>query len=282
METMAKTSSAPIVPRWYIGRTLKELRIAKGLKVGDTAKLIGQSIDTARRLEAGEVGIVRGTLTLLLDAYEADEKTRSDLLDLQESARQRGWWVPYGPVGDASFSLLLGVESAATKLQWFNHYSIPGFLQTAEYATALMAGTEPDGPPDRVKRAAEMRPVRYEKIFAEDPVEEAIVIVDEMVLRRQVGGSDVMRTQLQRLLDAPCELRVVPVDAGPYPGTVTFGIFHFGTESFGPVAYVEGIRGGQMILDDEEDVAVFRACFERIQDVAMTPEESRAFVAGRI
>lgn len=277
---MARTTSAPVVPRWYIGRNLRRLRDSHRMRLQDAAKIIGRSVDTVRRIEAGEVAVSKGDLTLFLDAYQASLKMRAELMELQESAQKRGWWVPYGPVPDASLALNLGVESAATGLRWYSHFSVPGFLQTTDYARALLAGTQPDADPAEVRQVAELRPIRYEKIFVDDPIDDAIVVLDETVLRRPVGDTAVMRAQLRRILDAPCTLRVVPLAAGPHPGVASFGIFDLDTENFGPVVYLEGVRDGQVILDDEKDVAVFQANYDRIEAVAMAPEESRDLVKG--
>lgn len=276
---MARSTSDPVVPRWYIGRTLRRMREAKGQTLNDAHKVIGRSIDTVRRIEAGETAVSKGDLTLLLDAYEVRGEEREQLLELQEIAKQRGWWVPFGPVPDSSLALVMGVESTATGMRWFSHFSVPGFLQTTEYALALMAHTDPGRAPEQVRRAAELRPMRYDKMFAEKPIENAEIILDETVLRRAVGGPEVMGPQLQRLLDTPCTLRVVPLDA-VHPGVATFGIFDLDTENFGPVVYLEGVRDGEFVIDDEQDVAEFVTSYKNIESVAMTPDESRELVTG--
>jgi hypothetical protein len=98
---------------------------------------------------------------------------------------------------------------------------IPGLLQTEEYARAVLAAAHPASPETEVERLVSARMDRQAILDqAEPPL--LWVILDEGVLIRPVGGPAVMRDQIERLVKAARQprivLQVVPCGAGAHAG----------------------------------------------------------------
>lgn len=266
---------SPVVPRWYIGRTLRQLREARGERLADVARHIRKHVDSVRRIESGEVAVSLGDLTVLADHYEADAATRSQLVDLLDQARERGWWVQYG-IGDR-LAMMLGIEADADAVTGYYHWCVPGHLQTADYARALFSITIPDEPEEERDASARSREERYEWLYGRGA--DITLYLDEIAIRREVGGPDVMVPQLERIAEAPADVRIVPATA-VHPGTTSFMLADVGL--IGEVVYLEGFRAGEFILESGDDVQVVRDALARIDSVAMSAEESERFLQAQI
>ncbi len=113
------------------------------------------------------------------------------------------------------------IEREAVSLRWFEPLLIPGLLQTEEYARAVLAAAHPASPQDEVERLVSARMDRQAILDQAGPPL-LWVILDEGVLTRPVGGPAVMRDQIERLIKAARQprivLQVVPLGAGAHAG----------------------------------------------------------------
>jgi transcriptional regulator with XRE-family HTH domain len=129
-------------------------------------------------------------------------------------------------------------EPDASDIRGFEPLIVPGLLQTPAYARALLSTAQP---PDLVERAMAARMERQKILFRAEPDPPRLwVVMDEAVIRRQVGGPEVMREQLEHLLDVAArynvEIQLVPSSAGEYAGLEgAFYILSF--EEGGDIAY---------------------------------------------
>lgn len=127
----------------------------------------------------------------------------------------------FGDVLNPSFSQYLGYESAANSVRTYQPLVFPGFLQTEDYAEALLA---PMAPAERARRVVELRTARQERIFEGDDAPELSFVVDEAAPRRRIGGPAVMRHQSQHiksLMRLPrVSLKVLPFGAGAHYSTL--------------------------------------------------------------
>jgi hypothetical protein len=108
-------------------------------------------------------------------------------------------------------------------------------------------------------------------------------IMDEAVVRRIVGGKDVMRRQLQRMIDVAdmpsVTIEVVPFSAGLLPGLQSqFLIYEFPDAADDDVLYLEGERSTLLSRDDREETLRFREEFERLREASLKPDGSRDFL----
>ncbi|PZG14147.1 XRE family transcriptional regulator [Micromonospora craterilacus] len=173
-----------------------------------------------------------------------------------------------------------GVEQEATALRSFEPLCVPGLLQTEGYARALLAGGGLFAP-DEIEQQVTNRLDRQAALTRDRPPLFSVVI-DEYVLRRWIGGPEVMREQLRHLVKLGSTLprvriQVVPLSAGPYAGLG--GPFVIATSPAGEdVVYLEGQRHGQ-VIDRPEYVQRMVEVWESIRGEALSQQQSLDLIA---
>ncbi|MGH3736161.1 MAG: helix-turn-helix domain-containing protein [Micromonosporaceae bacterium] len=273
--------AGPTIPRWQLGQELSRLRDAVELTPADVAEKLDCSESKVKKIEAGYVGVVKAELMLMMDLYQVDPSAREALFELQKLGKQRGWWSKFGRVPN-SFGTFLGLESAADLIRIFEPMVVHGLLQTEEYATELERTASPGASPEQVERQVKIRMARQERVLGGDEPPELWVVLDEAVLRRIMGGPDVMRRQLEHLhaVSERVTLQVVPFAHGGYPGTLgAFTIFEFDDEVRSPVAYVEG-QGGGLYLERSVDLQRCNVSYNHLTAVALSPPQSAKLIAA--
>jgi transcriptional regulator with XRE-family HTH domain len=165
-------------------------------------------------------------------------------------------------------------ESEATDIRAFEPLLVPGLLQIEEYTRAVMKAEQK---PKGLEQAISARMERQKILYREEPDPPRLwVVLDEGVIRRQVGGSEVMRKQLDHLLNlAECynvTIQIVPASIGAYPGLEGgFSILSF--DEGADIAFAEAAGGGH-IIEQQKDVAATVTRFELIRAQAIRVEES--------
>ncbi len=100
----------------------------------------------------------------------------------------------------AGFRPFQPYEAEATTLWPFEHTLVPGLFQTEDYARAILSA-HPNTSAEEVEERVSARLARQEILTREDPPPPVVwVLLDENVLRRAMGGPQVMSAQLARLL----------------------------------------------------------------------------------
>jgi transcriptional regulator with XRE-family HTH domain len=273
----------PTIPRWQLGESLAHLRDAANLSQNDIATALGCSVSKVQKIEAGDVGVVRAELMLMLDTYRvADQELRNELLQLQRLGKQRGWWSKYGQL-PAQFATFLGLESAARSIHIFEPMMITGLLQTEEYARIVEETCEPGHSPDYVERQVKMRVERQQQVLDNDPPA-LWVILDEAAIRRRVGSSKIMVDQLRHVynLSRTITLQIVPFTHGSYSG-IRGGltIFEFDDRMHSPVAYVES-HAGALYVERPEELHSCNVTFRHMTAVALSKQESLKMISAAI
>jgi hypothetical protein len=162
---------------------------------------------------------------------------------------------------------------------------VPGLLQTSDYAEAIIRGMNPRVTQERLTSAIEARLTR-QKLLTQSVPPQFHVILDEAVLRRNVGGSRVMRSQLERIAERAnlpnVVVQVIPFVAGPHPGlNSTFILLDFPEPALSSVIFVEGLVGN-LYLDRPGDIGRYRDAFQALADFALTPDDSIRFLAAEV
>ena len=231
------------------------------------------------RLETGHRGANARDINDLCDLYGVDDEERQRLLELASEGKQRAWSrrLPY--------STYVGLESEAVSISDFGLGFMPGLLQTADYARAIVIAAVPKWVPEIVEQRLQGRMIRQQLLYAENaPLFEAVV--DESVLHRVVGSRAVMRAQLERLLELAelpsVTLRVIPYDAGALPaGNNKFIILRFASPTVKDVVYIEGLTG-DIYLDEPSDVETYNTTFRTLVQLAASTHKTRAMIAAMI
>jgi transcriptional regulator with XRE-family HTH domain len=266
--------SSPTSRRRRLGLELRRLREAAGLTGEDVGKQLGWSVSKVSRIEKARAAVPWSDVSDLLDVYGVEDATRAALIQLCKDSKQQAWWQPYNDVL-ASFKNLanyIDLESAASSLRMYTPLTVPGLLQTEDYARAITTTAGPLELTDaEIERRVELR-LQRQAIIAKDPPLRLWAILDEAALHREVGGTEVMRGQLQHLSQIArrpeITLQVIPYDVGAHVAMARgFSIFSF---SDGPdMLYVEMVIG-TLYLDREVDISASSLHFDHIRAKAHT------------
>lgn len=209
-----EAEAGPTAARIRLGTQLRRLRAEAEISREDAAAAIRSSASKISRMELGRTAIKARDLTDLLALYGAsDEAERESMLALSRDGSVPGWWQGYGDAVPAWVKPYLGLEQAARLIRSYDIQLIPGLLQTPEYARAvfsLPAGSVAE----RAERQLAVRMRRQEILHRPDPPR-LWAVIDEAALRRPVGGTAVMRAQIEHLLEMS-RLRHVNVQVLPF------------------------------------------------------------------
>ncbi|NUK07686.1 helix-turn-helix domain-containing protein [Streptomyces lunaelactis] len=275
----------PAVRRRKLGEELRRLRLAAGLTSRDAARLAGWHQSKVSRIETGTSGVRTADVTLLLDAYAVGDRQLRSLLEILAGAADgggRGWWHGYRGLIPPEYRDFISLESQACAARTLETSVVPGLLQTPDYALAVTRAALEDLPAATVNSLVEVRLARQSVLRAEQPLELSAVL-DEAVLRREVGGRQVMRDQLRGLAETAqlphVRLQVLPFSVGGYVGlTGPFVIFSFPNISDLDVVVLDHLTSS-LYLERKEDLAVYCAAFRTMQARALSPQDSLDLIA---
>jgi hypothetical protein len=264
------SAGGPTVLRILLGNQLRTLREAQGVTREAAGWEIRASESKISRMELGRVGFKERDVADLLTLYGVtDEKERDALLILAREANTPGWWQRYGDVMPSWFQSYLGLESAAALIRTYEVQFVPGLLQTPAYARAVILLGHAGAPQEEVERRVQLRVNRQRLLHREAPeAPELWMVVDEAALRRPIGGPDVMREQIQSLIDVTklpnVRLQVIPFIAGGHAAAGgAFTILRFPEDELPDVVYVEQLTSA-LYLDKQEDRDQYGFAMERL------------------
>ncbi|WEH37676.1 helix-turn-helix transcriptional regulator [Streptomyces sp. AM 4-1-1] len=254
-------------PRARFAEELRLLRTARGDSLRQLGERLGWDWSLFGKMEKGEtVGgpeVVQaldhhyGTPGLLLALWEL---AVSDQTQFKERYRR-----------------YMALEAEATSLWHFAVSVLPGLLQTAEYARALLVAGGIKG--EALNQQVEARMGRRELLASEDPPQFR-TILSEAVLRTPLREPERWRKQLEYLLEVgerdEVTIQVSPFSVGLH-GLTNADVMFLRLSDGRTVAYAENGYRGELI---EETVPVERLqrAYDSVRDLALTPAESRKFI----
>ncbi|MFH8655870.1 helix-turn-helix domain-containing protein [Streptomyces afghaniensis] len=257
---MSERRAAPTVGQVVLGKRLQELREAAGLSRDEAARVLRVAPATVRRMETADVALKIPYVQILLTAYGVPDDEVTAFVDLAEEANRPGWWQRFHDVLPEWFSLYVSLEGAARIIRSYEPHFVPGLLQTEGYARAvLQAGTIGNSGPKAVERHVSLRMERQRLLDRPDPPH-LWVIMDETVLRRPVSvDGQVMRDQLDKLLEYSgrdrVTLQIAEFKDGPHPGTYApFSLFRFAEPELPDMVFTEYLTGA-LYLDSRKEVS---------------------------
>ena len=276
---MAGRRGSPTLRRRQLGQELRRLREAAGTTIDHVAERMECSASKVSRIETGQSGVSSRDIRKILAAYQVEGSKADELVEMAREAKQRGWWQLYGTVLTGAY---VGMEQAATALHSFEPLVIPGLLQTEEYARAMVLAGWPTASTEEVEQRIRVRMKRQSLLNQDDPLRLSIVL-DEAALRRPVGGIDVMRRQLARLMEAGelphVTLQVLPLAAGAHGGMDgAFTILLFDELANQNLVFAANGAGG-LFLEKDEELDRYAAIFDGLRNEALSPAQSAKMIA---
>ena len=194
----AVAGTSPTVRQRELGKRLRELRNQHNMTVEEVAENLLCSATKISRLETGARRPNPRDVRDLCRLYDLDESTTAELMGLARGAREHSWWTEYEDLGLDPY---IGLEQDATAITCFSVYYMPGLLQTADYARAVIKAIAPKMAPEITQQRVEAR-MRRQQLLEEDDPPLYHVLLDESALHRRVVGSAVMAAQLDKAIDA--------------------------------------------------------------------------------
>ncbi|WP_330461060.1 helix-turn-helix domain-containing protein [Streptomyces sp. NBC_00820] len=280
MSEARPSASAPTVLRIILGRRLQDMRLDAGASLEDAAKALRVKTLTIRRLEKAEVALKPLYVEKLLETYGADRQLIDEFVVLAEQANEPGWWHSYRDVVPSWFTAYVSLETSAKSLRTYEPQYVTGLLQTPDYARAVLRGGMPNGSEEELARRVELR-LRRQSLLEREEAPTLWVVMEEAVLHRVVGGPDVMRKQIERLLDvselAHVSLDIVSFAAGAHVGACApFTYFRFEEPELPDIVYSE-LLSASVYLDERADVVAHLEAHTRMA-LLTSSEDSRALL----
>ncbi|MQS13955.1 helix-turn-helix domain-containing protein [Streptomyces kaniharaensis] len=272
----------PTVRQRRLARTLKEMRVAAGMTIAQSARQLACAESKISRIEAAQSGIRIVDLRLLLDLYGVtDQATRSQLEDLSRDGRLRGWWDRYSDTLSPLYADYISLEADASDAYSVETFLIPGLLQTEDYTRAVVRAQIEDASVEQVERLTKVRLERRSVLKRQSPLR-LWVVLSESVLKHQIGGRAVMREQLDYLVamaDRPnINIQVLPENSDVH--AALFGplvILSFPESTETDVVYVDGLLS-TLYIEEPGEVFKYSNLFRRALAESLPRKESIALI----
>ncbi|KJK38142.1 DNA-binding protein [Streptomyces variegatus] len=271
---------APTLLKMLVGVQLAGFREDAGLAQDQAARAVGFSAAKLSRIESGKARRppTENDVRALLELYGTDAYEASVLLKLLQRAGEPGWWQRYDKrLMPEWFDRLVGLQEAAATIRTFEIQYVPGLLQTPAYTRAVVERGLPNAPSGEVERRVELRRHRA-RLLSRTDAPQLWAIIDESVLLRVLGSTEVMREQLAHLVDmaerSNVTLQIVPLsvtNASAPAIPITF--LRFGGLDLPDVVYLEHIKSANF-LEDRDETEEYRIALDRLADEALKPRDS--------
>ncbi|MFH9488624.1 helix-turn-helix domain-containing protein [Streptomyces halstedii] len=250
-----------------VGRQIKAWREAAGMRAGEFGAALGYGENLVYKVEGGR----RIPRPEFLDKADEVLGAGGKLAILKRELAE----VRYPKkVRD-----LAKLEAKAVELLAYGDHNLHGLLQTAEYARALFEMRLPAYEPDQIEQAVAARVAR-QAIFQRSPAPALSFVQEEATLRRPLGGTMVLRRQLEHLVQAAqlrnVAIQVMPIDREEHAGMQgETQVLKFGDGS--ALGRSEGAFNGRAV-DDPKQLRILELRYGMIRAQALTPRESLAFI----
>ncbi|MFB6778976.1 helix-turn-helix domain-containing protein [Streptomyces sp. NPDC056352] len=254
-------------PRALLGAELRHRRDSAGLSQEElglplfvSGSFIGQLESGTRRMQVDQ-------------AQKFDEILHADGFFVRNCAALKNSKYP------DHFAEAAEAEANATRIKEYAPLLIPGLLQTEPYARAVFRAYQPTAEEDVIDDLTAIRLARAHLLS--DPTTPLVwAVLDEAVLRRQVGGPAAMAEALNHILNLARRHRIIvqvlPFSAGGH-AAMDGGLKLMAFSAAPPLAYLDGLGSGQL-LDDPASVAGYELTYDLLVASALSPEASLALI----
>ncbi|MDP9867728.1 MULTISPECIES: helix-turn-helix domain-containing protein [Streptosporangium] len=280
---MAMPRGSSTVLRIVLGAQLRRLREQRHITLEEAGHAIRASHSKISRMELGRVSFrIRDVADLLTLYGVSDEDDRQALLALVGRANVTGWWHNYNDVLPSWFETYVGLEESATGIRNYEVQFVPGLLQSEGYARAVIRLGFPAASEEELERRLRLRLARQRLLRSAEPPH-LWAVLDEAVLRRPLGGAEVMRGQIDHILQAlelpNVTVQIVPFSVGGHAAAGgPFSILRFSQPDLPDVVYMEQLTSA-VYLEKRDDVDRYLEVMERLCIEAEPASRTREILA---
>ncbi|MFF3845429.1 helix-turn-helix domain-containing protein [Streptomyces sp. NPDC002328] len=260
-----------------LGKMLKRLRERKGLTQREFGQLVGYGPDAISSMERGVRLIRPEVLEQADDLLDAGGMLKDAIPEVREAmgrvrTRHPEWYRGYA-----------ALEAEAVELHFYANHAVHGLLQTPQHAHAVFAKRRPLLSEETIEKRVADRLTR-QQIFERWPTPVVSYVIEEVVLDRPIGGREVHRAQLERLLTVSTmrsvEMQVMPTQVEEHPNLG--GAFNLLIPKKHPqVAYTEA-QGYPRLITDPEDVRKIAERYGIMRAMALPPRETRTLIEKKL
>ncbi len=263
---------------------LRGLREASAKSRQEVAELVGTTDITLWRYETGLTRPAPADVAALLEVYGVAGEARGELLEMARQARKRGWWHRHRQTLKPGFDSYIGLEAEASVLRTYQSQVVPGLLQTEAYARAVIEATAMGPARAEVAEKVAVRMSRQDLVTRVDDPIQIVMVLDEAVIRRQIGGPGIMRGQLLRLLEAGAlpnvDIRVLPFASGAHPALDgQFNLLEFPEPGDLDLVYLEQAVSG-LVLEEPQERRRYASMFADLMTRALSPGETMILIGS--
>ncbi|MEF9904407.1 MULTISPECIES: helix-turn-helix domain-containing protein [Streptomyces] len=265
-----------------IARGLKALRTGADLTQSEVAKRAGVSVGTVNRYETWQdkARLRIPTVRAIADSCGATPEESGALIELVRN-QDSGWWMDHPAVPEV-MDPLMSFEDVADYEHVFANALVPGLLQTPRYALALHQAQDVRTEPDVIASKVDAR-IKRQAVLDRSPALHLWVVLDDAVLRRRVGGVEVMAEQIDHLIAvARCphvDIQVLQFTAGAHAAGSGGHFLLLGRDNADDppssmnVVYLELHKRG-LYLDAPADVQNYKLMFDYLRSQAANTSAS--------
>ena len=261
-------SAGPTVQRLVLGGHLRRLREQAHITPEQAAGVIRGSHSKISRMEHGRVGFKdRDVNDLLTLSGVTDPDERAGLLALAREAGNPGWWHDFGDLLPHWFEPYISLEAAASVIRNYEVQFVPGLLQSPSYAREVIRLGYGSISSEELSRRVELRMGR-QRLLSKPGAPKFWAALDEAVLRRLLGGPEVMREQVEHLIEMAAHpsvtLQIVPFRVGGHSAAGgPFSILRFAEPELSDVVYLEQLTSA-LYIDKPTEVDRYLEVMERL------------------
>ncbi|WP_217545477.1 helix-turn-helix transcriptional regulator [Streptomyces sp. GbtcB6] len=263
-----------------LGHELRRMRMAAGVSAEQAANFLGVDRGKISNMESGVRSISEERLRTLAHHCRCDDEEYVAALVEMASPTTSGWWERYRGTLPQGLLDIAELEWQAIRMRTACTVHIPGLFQTTDYALAVFRAVLPQLPEHEVALRAAHRNNRQE-VLASEAAPTFTGIVHEAALRMQFGGSRVSRAQLEHLLDQSERdgrtVLVVPFSSGAFPGAGQTVLYAEGPTQQLDTVQIDNSHGPDFLYGEAE-LTKYRAHLNRMEELALSPDDSRAFI----
>lgn len=273
-----------MVANWELVVRIRERRKQLGLGVQDITSQLGFTRNYWSAIENERKIIPANHLKALFEILEFSREDSRQLAALHDAAKENGWWNNYSALFDNELQRLYGLEHGAHGVRGYDPLLVPGLLQTAEYARAIMVATATVRPVE-IEQRVEIRLRRQERLRGDNPLNLQIMI-SEAALRQQIGGRTVLKGQLDHLLNTMeqqpenVDIRVIPFTAAACTlfGAGTLHLLDFHSPRLPRAVWMETVSTWGVVTETNQ-VRDITIAFDEALDRALDRRKTLKLVA---
>jgi transcriptional regulator with XRE-family HTH domain len=273
----------PNVRSRQLGDRLLRLMVANHYGIRDVARRLGMSAQWVSHVTRGLTRPDPIDIARFLTVLGVIGAEYAELMALSNDVRKSGLLENYHDRLPVQVQTLIWHEERASVVAGFESSIVPGLLQTASYARALILETGSVPTADEIDERVFARLSR-QVILTKRPRVEFRFFIHEFALRLPIGREDpsIMSDQLAQLANLAARsnvvIRVVPAACGGH--AALSGHFQLiESAEFKPVVYLDS-EVSSLFLEEPREIAAYRRVLEGLDDVALDEAQSREFITG--